>query len=119
MATKWMARKRAQRAAPILKECQDCGATKKLQRHHPDYNKPDLFKVLCGPCHAKADQRDGHRRQKPKQKCTICKTMFLPKDSHSHKTCGKECLSEIGRRNAMKRWHGPQNQKASPVSPRA
>ena len=41
---------------------------------------------------------------KPIQFCTICGKEFLPPDSHVHKTCSPECLSELGRVNAMKRW---------------
>lgn len=106
MATKWAARKRAQRALPDLSKetCCKCGSTKHLQRHHPDYSELDRFEVLCRACHAKADQRDGYRRTRPEAACVICGQTFTPKCSHPHKTCGEACLSELGRRNAMKRW---------------
>ena len=106
MVTKWAARKRAQRAMPTLagQEC-NCGATTNLQRHHPDYSDLDRFEVLCPRCHVLADQRDGHRKTKQTIPCKICGTMFLPSHSKKHTTCSRACLSEIGRRNAMKRWH--------------
>ncbi len=109
MPTKWMARKRSQRAMPTLAKCQECGATGKLERHHPNYAEPDRFEVLCPPCHIKADQRDGTRRKKPMKACKVCGAMFLPSHSKKHNTCSKTCLSAIGRINAMKRWHGTQN----------
>ena len=107
MPTKWMARKRAQRARPNLanENCQTCGTARNLQRHHPDYGKPDVFQILCQPCHIKADQRDGHRRKKQEIPCKVCNRMFLPSHSKNHRTCSPACLSEIGRRNAWKRWH--------------
>lgn len=31
--------------------CQNCGATKDLVKHHPDYNQPLVVVTLCGDCH--------------------------------------------------------------------
>jgi hypothetical protein len=104
-------RKRAQRTEPDPTMCQECGATGSLERHHPDYTDPDRFEVLCQPCHVRADLRDGTRRQKKRKACKVCGAMFLPSHSKKHTTCGPECLSEIGRRNARKRWgHGTLSQ---------
>jgi hypothetical protein len=35
---------------PVFK-CEVCGATEKLQRHHPDYSKPLEVQILCAHCH--------------------------------------------------------------------
>jgi len=104
--TKWAARKRAQRALPNLvgQKCEDCGTTKLLQRHHPDYSKPDAFRILCRMCHVKADQADGHRPAKQMRVCRLCGAMFLPTHSKKHNLCSPECRSEMGRINARKRW---------------
>lgn len=108
-------RKSAQRAIPIVTACQECGATENLQRHHPDYSQPDRVEILCPPCHLKADQRDGTRKAKQTKLCKVCGKEFTPRHSKKHSTCSKECLAEIGRRNAMKRWgnRGQSSQQAS------
>lgn len=99
------ARKAAQRFYEVTK-CQECGSTHRVQRHHPDMNDPLRVEILCEVCHVKADQRDGTRKMRAMQTCVICGQQFMPKCSHPHKTCSAECLSELGRRLAMKRWHG-------------
>jgi hypothetical protein len=104
-------RRRAQKAAPNPTCCQDCGATGPLERHHQNYQEPDRFEVLCQPCHVKADQRDGTRRRKQPIPCKVCGVQFLPSHSKKHTTCSRQCLAEIGRRNAQKRWGtGTKNQ---------
>jgi len=45
------ARKMAQKI-PLHSNCDICGSTKKLERHHWDYNKPLLVNTLCKTCHA-------------------------------------------------------------------
>jgi len=124
MVNKATIRKRAQRGLPSLagQKCEDCPATEGLERHHPNYSKPDEFRVLCADCHVKADLRDGSRRKKQMKLCKVCGKPFLPSHSKKSNTCGRECLVEIGRRNALKRWH-PNGQVESgpgcPESPRA
>jgi hypothetical protein len=53
-------RRKAQNAAAKVgrrtKECEGCGAERRLERHHPDYSKPLLIVWLCKPCHAIADK---------------------------------------------------------------
>ena len=36
---------------PTKPKCEKCGLTKRLERHHPDYSKPLMFKTLCCLCH--------------------------------------------------------------------
>lgn len=36
---------------PKLKQCEFCPRTKKLERHHPDYDYPDIFATCCRECH--------------------------------------------------------------------
>ena len=36
---------------PMKPHCEICGITKKLERHHKDYSKSDIFKTLCKKCH--------------------------------------------------------------------
>lgn len=101
-------RKQSQRNADIsTMSCAFCGSTENVQRHHPDYNSPD-FIPLCHKCHVKIHIESGTYRRKQEKKCVICGKSFIPHHSKNHKTCSRECLSELGRRNAMKRWHGTE-----------
>jgi len=98
----WRVRKASQRMLPTLDACERCGVTENLQRHHHNYADHAAFEILCRPCHEKwhAAERLASR-MKP---CVICGTRFLPNHSKKHTTCSRPCLSELGRRNAMKRW---------------
>ena len=103
---KWTARKQAQRAVKAT-ACEVCGSTDRLQRHHPNLSRPLEVTVLCQACHASLHIKEGTWGQGPRETalCVICGKTFLPSDSHLHKTCGAACLAELGRRNALKRWH--------------
>lgn len=104
----WAARKAAQRAYPETKPCERCGSTSNVQRHHADLAKPLEIEFLCQECHVKADMQAGKwgcGPRKPKA-CKVCGREFMPTHSKNHNTCSRACLSEIGRRNAMKRWGG-------------
>ena len=50
-----LARNLARREIKISKDqlCEDCNINKAAQRHHEDYNKPLVVKLLCIPCHVK------------------------------------------------------------------
>lgn len=110
---KWAAHKEAQRMTPRLTVCEVCGKGPPLQRHHPDYDDPNNVEILCQSCHIKADQRDGHRETKQLKNCKLCGAEFMPTHSKKHNLCSPKCRSEMGRRNAMKRWHpGRQNPTA-------
>src|SRR5215213_3696754 len=104
-------RKRAQRAHPTLTQCELCGSTQRLHRHHPDYSKPEEIQVVCIHCHPKMDMRDGTGRRKKPKDCVVCGTTFTHYSHSRVKCCSTECLSELGRRNALKRWgtRGPTN----------
>jgi hypothetical protein len=36
---------------PMADKCSKCGSTSKLQRHHEDYSKPEVFITVCQECH--------------------------------------------------------------------
>jgi hypothetical protein len=36
---------------PLGSHCEQCGASEKLHRHHPDYTKPLEVIILCVACH--------------------------------------------------------------------
>lgn len=102
--SKMAARKRAQRIIPLT-QCLLCGATEHLHRHHPNILSAPLDVVIvCQHCHRKMDDQDGTRldRIQPK-KCVVCHQMFLPKRSRAM-LCGMECIREMGRMTALKRW---------------
>lgn len=98
------AHKLARKLYPVLTACEDCGETDGLERHHPDYSQPALIQVLCRACHRRADQRDGYAREKKQKACKVCGVMFWPSHSKKSETCGRSCLSVLGRQNAAKRW---------------
>jgi len=108
--TNWSARKAAQRAVPTMKRCEHCETTtERLQRHHPDLAKPVDVIVLCQPCHTGEHLRTGTwgSGPRPAKVCPICGSTFTDYSHSRVKTCGRECLSEMGRRNAAKRWGPP------------
>ena len=39
------------RKVPIGNQCEICGTTEDLQKHHPDYSKPLEIVTLCRQCH--------------------------------------------------------------------
>jgi len=101
--SKRASRKRAQRAVTLI-SCELCGSTDSLQRHHPDIaNQPDMVRVLCSQCHRVEDQAIGSQPKRKVKQCLICQQEFLP-IKRTTKVCGAECLAELGRRNALKRW---------------
>lgn len=102
--SKVASRKRAQRAVPLT-ACLRCGSTSNLQRHHADHTKPLDVEVLCQRCHTTADHAVGMwgKGRKKSRSCSICAVQFTPRHS-TNRTCSKTCLSELGRRNARKRW---------------
>jgi len=104
MLSKHTIRDKSARLFPDIPPCEECGSPYRVQRHHPTYERHDQVQFLCPPCHAKADQRDGTRRKKQPKVCPICGIQFTHYTHTRNQTCSKECLSELGRRNAMKRW---------------
>lgn len=99
-------RKRSQRLKSLSGEsCATCGGTENLQRHHPTYTGTD-FTILCQECHANEHKADGSwgKGSKKTKICVICGSEFTPSHSKKHTTCSRPCLSELGRRNARKRW---------------
>lgn len=99
-------RKQTQRLVTLSgKSCERCGITENLQRHHQTYTASD-YVILCQGCHASEHSKDGSwgRGLKKTKFCVICGSEFTPNHSKRHKTCSSNCLSELGRRNARKRW---------------
>jgi len=41
----------ASRDLRIGSVCSKCGSTENLERHHPDYSKPNLVETVCRMCH--------------------------------------------------------------------
>jgi len=37
---------------PILNQCEFCNSIEGLERHHPDYNYPEIFVTTCNECHS-------------------------------------------------------------------
>jgi len=106
MVTKAASRKRAQRGYQELTACERCRSTSNLQRHHPDINDALTVDILCQPCHAAvhvARGTWGQGRKKTKV-CVVCQKDFCNYSHSRVKTCSRICLSELGRRNANKRW---------------
>jgi len=118
MKRPWRIRKAAQRAVSLAgKQCSECNGTHRLQRHHPDYSKPSEIVILCQRCHVAADIAAGFRKVKQPKLCKVCGTEFLPNHSRKHSTCSRECLSEIGRQNSLKRWRRvAENQRPASAS---
>ena len=53
---KKLVRVKAQKAKIPMVMCVRCGSDKRLERHHPDYNKPLEVVVVCHPCHLSEDR---------------------------------------------------------------
>ena len=106
MVTKSALHKRAQRAYPQLIACVVCGTTSSLQRHHPNLNDALTVVILCQACHAREHVRLGTwgRGEKQAKTCAVCGKDFSDYSHTKVKTCSRTCLSELGRRNARKRW---------------
>jgi len=106
MPTPSASRKAAQRAYPRLTACEHCGTTSQLQRHHPDLSDALSVVILCQPCHAAEHVRHGTWGNGPRtvKTCVVCGKDFSDYSHIRAKTCSRACLSELGRRNARKRW---------------
>jgi len=108
MLTKSASRKRAQRAIPLPKNCERCGCeSNRLHRHHGNHQNALYVVILCPQCHADVGAKIGERRIKKEKICVMCGRSFREYSHSRVKTCGKACLSELGRRNALKRWTQP------------
>ena len=100
---RWRARKAARKVS--VDTCVSCGSHENIEKHHPDIeNWPLWIKPLCGPCHVAEHETIGNwggRSPRSPRPCVICGT---PHSKPKTKTCSGPCLTELGRRNAMKRW---------------
>jgi len=110
MTTLGAIRKESQRLIKLKgKFCLICGGKKHLQRHHQTMDAQD-FIIICQDCHTSIHMKDGSwgRGLKKIKDCVICGKPFVPSHSKKNVTCSRSCLSELGRRNANKRWHPEQ-----------
>jgi len=41
---------------PLLNQCEFCPNTENLQRHHPDYDFPEIYVTVCAFCHRWIDR---------------------------------------------------------------
>lgn len=104
--TKAASRKRAQRAFPKILPCEICGGSIRVQRHHHDHQSALSVRFLCQSCHTKEEVLAGTWGIGPKKK-KVCKNCGKEFERYTHsrvQLCGKQCLSQIGRLNALKRW---------------
>lgn len=109
-------RKRSQRSFAIDDEsCELCGSDINIQRHHPDPTSAN-FLIVCQKCHVEIHMKDGSwgRGLRKTKNCVICGSEFVPNHSKKHTTCSKPCLSELGKRNALKRWHPNESTDLKP-----
>ena len=59
--------------------CDRCGKTKKLQMHHPDYEKPLLIRWLCNVCHPIEDRsRRTQYHEGFKRQSVVTLNLYLP-----------------------------------------
>lgn len=56
---------------PLGENCCKCGTTDNLQRHHPDYSRPDYFLTVCQPCHTKITLSDFKAQPKKQEQDQI------------------------------------------------
>ena len=40
----------ASRDIPLKPKCERCGSTENLERHHPNYSKPNIVITVCALC---------------------------------------------------------------------
>lgn len=104
--TKETIRKRAQKIQ-MKNRCEKCGTKKNLQRHHPDYSKPELIMTLCQDCHKNVHlvdgswARSGHQESKI---CPVCGKIVIRergvgrRDFFRTRTCSRRCGWELRRR---------------------
>lgn len=55
--------KRLEKIGIINTKCSVCGAEKRLERHHDNYNKPKIYVAVCHMCHIEI-----HRRKRDETK---------------------------------------------------
>lgn len=64
----------------VRQPCEECGSTKSVAGHHPDYSRPLDVRWLCASHHA--EEHDRLSRREGPQFCECCKEWGLP-DSYT------------------------------------
>ena len=118
--------KRARKAMQVTTACQRCKADSvSLEVHHIDRdrsnNSLENLMKLCEPCHRleHIEAGDWGKGQVKAATCVICAKSFQPKRARRAKVCSPECLKEMGRISALKRWAGGQQSPTFQGSPPA
>ena len=57
---------KAWRKVPLEPQCELCGTTEGLERHHPDYSKPLIVTTLCRYCH-----KNIHIKKRESDECFV------------------------------------------------
>lgn len=110
-------RRRAQKMFAAI-ECQRCGSTAKLQRHHKDKNPRNNsamnVEIVCQSCHVIAENESGgwgKGKTLVEKPCVICGTVFIPTKNQDKLCKTPECKSRMGQQSAESRWAGRQKTK--------
>ena len=117
----WKGLKQAQRKFKVEK-CEICGGSKTLQRHHKDGNRlnnsAENVQILCQECHKNEHMKKGtwgKGRILKNKICVICGKSFRPRRARDKICKNKECLKELGRISALKRWSSKKSQVAQQI----
>lgn len=99
-------------------KCSRCGSTKDLQYHHPNYDNPFIYEIICSSCHRKEHKAENNfkkaykkmkrnkfgrfGKEKPIEiiKCLNCGKK-TKKQNPKQKYC-KKCMMKLNTRHLSK-----------------